>query len=280
MKKGAKGGDKTQRELFLGLQTAQNRLNEQEKKMEAKRSEYIQKQNLHEQNKQKLLLEQKRKQADRRAQIEARERKAAQQQQAAQQELTGILKYSVLLSILFKNKWADWHQNQRRDWAKGQLYKWGILRRHPITVRPSVHLEILLKGSKLPITRGRVAVRKRVLFITSSFIALILLLNPEKAYHSRGNSSHEISILQPNNYPDDSDSDNEPPPMPMMPNNALIDPMLHLSGLSLQNSFEILSIVIFANFTKDDESQSSESDYSTPMRPQLGRLEAQVSWFY
>ena len=104
MKKGAKGGDKTQRELFLGLQTAQNRLNEQEKKMEAKRSEYIQKQNLHEQNKQKLLLEQKRKQADRRAQIEARERKAAQQQQAAQQELTGILKYSVFLSILFKNK--------------------------------------------------------------------------------------------------------------------------------------------------------------------------------
>ena len=42
---------------------------------------------MHEQNKQKLLLEQKRKQADRRAQIEARERK--QQQQQTQQDLTG-----------------------------------------------------------------------------------------------------------------------------------------------------------------------------------------------
>ena len=70
--------------------------------MEAKRSEYIQKQNLHEQNKQKLLLEQKRKQADRRAQIEARERKAAQQQQAAQQELTGTFRkiFEKIIKIL------------------------------------------------------------------------------------------------------------------------------------------------------------------------------------
>ena len=69
--------------------------------------------------------------------------------------------------------------------------------------------------------------------------------------------------------------------MPMMPNNALIDPMLHLSGLSLENIFERVLLKSltphFPNFVKDDESQSSESDYSTPMRPQLGRLEAQVS---
>jgi len=216
---GAKGGDKTQRELFLGLQTAQNRLNEQEKKMEAKRSEYIQKQNLHEQNKQKLLLEQKRKQADRRAQIEARERKAAQQQQAAQQELT--------------EQMSRLAPKPAPRLSQGPIIQ---VRHSPSSSNHSTPFGSL--GNS--VERVKVSNHSRQ--------------SSGQAYHSRGNSSHEISILQPNNYPDDSDSDNEPPPMPMMPNNALIDPMLHLS---------------------DDESQSSESDYSTPMRPQLGRLEAQ-----